>query len=606
MSSLKSIYELVKGNYKFVIPSYQRGYRWTERETGDLLEDILDFIRQPSQENKDNSFYCLQPLVVKRDKNKSEKEGRNVYKVIDGQQRLTTILLILQALKNEIGIPLENIFGISGFYEICYEIRRDSTNFLRNISCNEEMKKQALNNIDFWYMYNNYSIIVNWLKTLSDRTELNAYDFANILLKGKKIVFIWYEVPEEDEIQIFTRLNIGKIPLTNSELIKALFLLPLENEDEKALLISEWDNIETKLQDNKFWGFIYGESNYRKPTRIDILFELVAEDKNIKEVKEAKNRLKNLRKDDERKSFYIFYEALRNKSKETQQKIIKEIWDMIKYYFRILEEFYEDNELYHLIGYLVNAKSKIRTNEVIKQLIEIFQVKNREEFKRFLREKIKKEKIRISKSELRSLSYSEDKEKLENILFLFNIVLTIQANKNLEDEMYLRFPFHLHKSQKWTIEHINPVKPENLNLDEKKEILKNYFENDPEIEDLKSKVEEVLSTDNREKIEKVFNELFDKFSPNESEKDYIGNLTLLSDKLNKKLKNYFFFKKRKIIIEEELNGTYIPLGTKYVFMKYPLKGSKHLVVWDKEDMNEYANIIENTLKDFLKEEENNE
>ena len=114
MSSLKSIYELVKGNYKFVIPSYQRGYRWTERETEDLLEDILDFKQQPSQEG----FYCLQPLVVKKDEEKSQREGMNIYRVIDGQQRLTTILLILKALEK----ILKEEYEIEKFYEIDYTL----------------------------------------------------------------------------------------------------------------------------------------------------------------------------------------------------------------------------------------------------------------------------------------------------------------------------------------------------------------------------------------------------------------------------------------------------------------------------------------------------
>ena len=598
MGSLKSIYELVTGNYKFVIPSYQRGYRWTERETQDLLEDVLDFMRKPQLEEKTESFYCLQPLVVKRD----ESKGENVYRVIDGQQRLTTILLILQALKNEIGIHLENIFGISSFYEIDYEVRDHSTSFLKSICINGKAKEQAFNNIDFWHMYNNYYIIVQWLESLPERTEnrINACDFANTLLKRERNVrFIWYEVSEEDEIQLFTRLNIGKIPLTNSELIKALFLLSLENEDEKALLINEWDSIETKLQDNRFWGFIYSENSYKKPTRIDILFDLVADDENIEEVKEAQERFSDLRKDDERRSFYIFYEALRNKDKESQQRIIKEIWHRVKYYFRILEEFYEDNELYHLVGYLINVKDRLELSRVVKT----FQGKDRKEFKEFLREKIK-EKLGVSKTELRELSYSEDKDKkkIEKVLFLFNVVLAMNANKNLEDNMYLRFPFHLHKSQKWNLEHINPRNPENLQKEEMIKLLEEYLK-DVEIEEgLKNDIKEALSTKEKEEIEKVLNKLFEKYSPNEEEKDYIGNLTLLSEELNKKLQNYFFYKKREIIMEEEKKGTYIPLGTKYVFMKYPLEGSKLLVVWDKSDMEEYLNFIEETLKDFLKEE----
>lgn len=79
----KTIGELLEN--KFFIPSYQRGYRWTERQVEDLLNDVWDFITKTGK--KDNEWYCLQPVVVKK--------TNNHYEVLDGQQRLTTIFLIL-------------------------------------------------------------------------------------------------------------------------------------------------------------------------------------------------------------------------------------------------------------------------------------------------------------------------------------------------------------------------------------------------------------------------------------------------------------------------------------------------------------------------------
>lgn len=64
-------------NKDFLIPSYQRGYRWDNKEVKELLEDINEFML----DKKNNGFYCLQPIVVKEDKSK--------YRIIDGQQRLT-------------------------------------------------------------------------------------------------------------------------------------------------------------------------------------------------------------------------------------------------------------------------------------------------------------------------------------------------------------------------------------------------------------------------------------------------------------------------------------------------------------------------------------
>lgn len=83
---LKTIADLQNESVKFYIDAYQRGYRWTRNEVRDLLDDIREFsqVKKPD----DGAFYCLQPIIVTR------KEDGDGWKVIDGQQRLTTLYLI--------------------------------------------------------------------------------------------------------------------------------------------------------------------------------------------------------------------------------------------------------------------------------------------------------------------------------------------------------------------------------------------------------------------------------------------------------------------------------------------------------------------------------
>jgi len=85
-NNIKSINQLL--GEKFYIPSFQRGYRWDKKQVKDLLEDIWEFFNIPKKD--EGEFYCLQPIIVKKDNDK--------YRLIDGQQRLTTIFLILSYL----------------------------------------------------------------------------------------------------------------------------------------------------------------------------------------------------------------------------------------------------------------------------------------------------------------------------------------------------------------------------------------------------------------------------------------------------------------------------------------------------------------------------
>ena len=96
---LKSVRELMEVNY--FIPSYQRGYRWTNSQVKDLLNDIYSFANKKVKSDKE--FYCLQPIVLRKAKDENLKviehlisrKDWDTYEVIDGQQRSTTIKILL-------------------------------------------------------------------------------------------------------------------------------------------------------------------------------------------------------------------------------------------------------------------------------------------------------------------------------------------------------------------------------------------------------------------------------------------------------------------------------------------------------------------------------
>ena len=95
---IKHVADLLTKNFN--IPKYQRGYRWEKKHVTALLDDILLFATQSDQDKSVGKFYCIQPLAVVKNKTLSvENKNECVYDVIDGQQRLTTLYLILTYLQ---------------------------------------------------------------------------------------------------------------------------------------------------------------------------------------------------------------------------------------------------------------------------------------------------------------------------------------------------------------------------------------------------------------------------------------------------------------------------------------------------------------------------
>lgn len=94
---LKSIGSLLNGKNHFFIPAYQRGYRWRHKQIEELLSDFYSFTKR-----NDGDYYCLQPVIVKPIVKNDERwkkvfgdqeieEDTNLWELVDGQQRLTSI-----------------------------------------------------------------------------------------------------------------------------------------------------------------------------------------------------------------------------------------------------------------------------------------------------------------------------------------------------------------------------------------------------------------------------------------------------------------------------------------------------------------------------------
>jgi hypothetical protein len=559
---LKSISEIL--GYDFFIPSYQRGYKWDKQQVLDLLNDIYEF----SKNNK--GFYCLQPLVVKFNENSSQ------YIVIDGQQRLTTIFIILKYLEKN--FPM--LFSNSKLFSIDYETRKkekaNSKEFLENIIFLENID---YSNPDFYYMSKAYKVIENWFKDdLFNKSKkildlLMTYEVdKNGIDKAINVRFIWYELEEnENEIEVFTRLNIGKIPLSNSELIKAIILSQLKNY-EKTEIVAEWDYIEKNLQNDRFFSFLT-KKKY-KNTRIDFIFNLLAE----KYKKEYNLNYKN----DDRFSFYVFNHLIKESLKNE-----KELWSEVKKYFRIFEELYNNNIYYHYVGFFINSSD----NDKIDEIINIYQENKKDEFKTELEKFIT---IEIY-DKLENLNYENNRIQLEKILFLFNVLITMESG-------YSRYPFDIHNKEEWSLEHIHAQNSEEIK--DKKQLLELQLNSPYIIDDnLKNEIGEFIKSSkyDNETFIKIQNEIYKQFTDEDEEIHSIDNLALLSKNDNSSLNNSIFPEKRSKIKKLDEKGKFIPLGTKNVFMKYYSDKVDEFLTWNREDRLSYLEVLKNKLTPFIKD-----
>jgi uncharacterized protein with ParB-like and HNH nuclease domain len=562
---LKSVSELL--GMKFFIPSYQRGYRWTDLQIENLLNDILEFSK-----GVDGDFYCLQPLVVKKRKKdllaeikqaNSIEDVETLLKgewiVIDGQQRLTTIYLILKALENEYCPSLE--YERESYIEVCD-------------SC-DEIKKD---NIEIYHLTSAKKCIRKWIETNS---KDSSNTFRNKILEQAKFIFYNVgDVSEEQEHDIFNNLNSGRIALTNAELIKALFLNKVGKEDiahrevEQRLLADEFDQIERTLRQDDFWYFLAG--NTEKPSScINLLFDLMLE---------SSEQNGKYHTDEPFRTFFYFNDLINGNESEDSYKKSKKIWEDVRKVFHIMEGWFNDSVMYNLIGYHRAANGEKTLCEIYKKFRE---ENSKKEFKKWLVDECKNH---IDYPDgFMQLRYDDNKAKVFNLLLLFNI-----ATLNERPQEAVKFSFANFHKYNWDVEHISPQNPKND--DDLKKAVEKFKDN----EYLKILIDAI---NKEEKDTKIIEEERAKYFAAGDDLMGVQNLTLLTEHDNRGIGNKFFFEKRQKLQEYYQQGSFIPACSMNVFMKFYSDNPEQMAFWDKKDRESYKNKIEQTITKFFGNEQ---
>jgi len=637
----------------FVIPKYQRGYRWESQQILELLKDIRLFM-----DSNSTGFYCLQPLAVKKkikDLYGFRQETERVlqeadndcffddidklitksisWEVIDGQQRLTTMYILLKLLD-----------ASSEPYTIEYETRLDSKLFLRDILSKNDA--DADENIDYRHMYDALKVARQWFVT-NDPENNKGLRTRMLDTLRSRVKFIWYESVGENPIKVFTRLNIGKIALTNAELIKASLLnksnyLQYSTENINAIQVeiaNKWDEIEYALQNDEFWLFL--KSKTKDGPRIDFLFEIIKEQDLFSIRKQIDEEQYSNIIGNDRYSVYRYFatsmEYFRREKKLAER--LSDIWMTVVSLYETFVEWFNDQDYYHLIGFLIwnCEESKISKGSKLIELYQVWKESDKFKFKSHVKEQIK-DVLKIDKNSLNTLHFERDKAKIRKILLLHNLC-TVMASQEIQQDKYqlhvfYKFPFHIFKRETWNVEHIDSATTNDLKSTKEQKAWARaalYALGEKCTDKMRQQINDLLKIRDRAKYDN-FDQLYedvelilpkvdslsDGMESEDNERMHPWNLTLLDEGTNKAYKNSIFSVKRSFVvykekgyhcflgddgvvqIDEKKAIAFVPPCTKQVFMKYYTPEANNLLAWGKKDSENYLKDILEKLKPFLK------
>lgn len=256
----------------FVVPQYQRPYVWQEDNIQELIDDLYYAF-----ENKQNSEYFLGALVLKKTK---EEEFRE-YEILDGQQRLTTLCMMIAVLRDlmkkqkykwtlsEMIYQEENeLLKVPARGRIKYNTRDKVKDFVRDFITpmggtkrHEILEFEENQNISVSNMAKAINIMHN---IFSKKEDLEA--FTVFLLNN--VLFIYVSTDNtEDAFRLFTILNDRGIPLSNADILKSINIGEI-SEDYIDEYSRNWEYLEEKYNKgfDRFLSFARTILLKNKPT----------------------------------------------------------------------------------------------------------------------------------------------------------------------------------------------------------------------------------------------------------------------------------------------------------------------------------------------------
>ena len=590
-SQLKQIY--------YNIPDYQRGYEWGENNVRLLLEDLKKFLDKIyiSDTDKfldDKLFYCLQHITI------ISKDNGEYYNVVDGQQRLTTIAIILA------------YFGKADLLKgkLKYSSREDTGEFLNNEIFTRKYweqndKEEDVKHKDEFYIRAAANMVQTWDKEQTWNSNQRKR-YIEILLNRTKLIV---NVVSGNEEMIFANINGAKAELDGADLLRAV---QITHSSKEKYEITHSDNSNEVNEYRVKMGMLLDEINNwcgQKDVRTflgrflkDDSFDKSGFNEKLYPINYLYRMMYEMHPDNNMPFEFRFFEyGLDIKG----NGVGDDNWEMyieLKRIYGFVRDWYESDEIYHYLSYLFsNFKSKVNfvaiyktwenskgklsfitelKKEISKYILEIYSSDGENN------EEPAKEKL---KNDLANLSFSwyHNKESLVKILILLDVIYSCKSK--------YRLPINYFVSKGEDIEHIGCQTPNEEDLNNREKWLE-YIKklNDYKFDIDKGRLDEWWEKllKEQEVIDDVTSNIIDEL--NSYGLNSIGNLVLLHSSQNRSYRNASFNTKKSIIIEDYYNN-------KYSIRPYTLKAfsSNHTSMWTLEDIKKSTETLANDIIDFL-------
>ncbi|MFS1421967.1 DUF262 domain-containing protein [Shewanella sp. 10N.286.48.B5] len=570
----------------FHIPAYQRGYKWATGPNGAvtvLLNDLWHAFEKQEDE------YYLQYITVKP---LLLADRSNYLEVIDGQQRLTTLSILLSVL-NLLQADSTNADNIA-CNKLDYAIRANF--FDEFIYAQEKLAEvidtnwdefiaediERLDRQDIYYLYGAVKECANFFV---DKPKL-LHDFKGYLFKHVKLIVNSVEQHIVSET-VFKNLNSNKVPLSEVELIKALFITRVGRDKVKRSdshfrevmevrlgLSRTWEDIQQWAQSNAITSFYFDD----KGSSLHELLKLTALVMGAKQTELVGSQLGN-------HSLFNFF---------SQQQSTQNGFEYLISTQERLKDWFDTDEIYHLIGFCRFAKnSEYKRLSFLKECLEL---PTKTELTSFLRKK--KSELLFGKNAesddkealVKNLKYGDDDKQIHAVLLALSV---------FPKNVIRRFDFDSFKRQEWSLEHIFPQTPEgkgHVLTDDEKQNIKHILASDgEESEAIELLLKQASRTTDEQKV------YVDAIRKNGT-LDNIGNMCLLTGGANSALGCLFFDGKRQKILELIQRGNFVPKHTFDVFAKMIAGLDVDLKQWSKKDIDAHAQYVASTILNDIKDD----